>query len=116
MEAKLATDEQMRIARTEALFRDVNERIAESAGRFEAEDATFVCECADRDCTERVDAPLAEYEQVRAKPTHFLLAHGHEDAQVERVVARRPGFAVVEKVGDVVATIVRRLDPRAQPA
>ena len=40
-------------SRTEALFRDVNERIAESAGRFGACDAEFACECADPACAER---------------------------------------------------------------
>jgi hypothetical protein len=33
-------------ARTKALFRDVNERIAESAERFDASTTEFVCECA----------------------------------------------------------------------
>ncbi len=62
-----------RIARTEALFRDVNERIAETARRFDSQDGAFVCECADQTCTERVDATLDEYERARAKGTRFLL-------------------------------------------
>jgi hypothetical protein len=110
---QVLTDDEERIARTEALFRDVNERIAESAERFDADEATFVCECADRSCTERVDASLTDYERVRAEPTRFLLADGHEDTRVERVVERRRGFAVVEKFNAIVARIVRRHDPRA---
>ena len=47
-------------ARTEALFRDVNERIAESAQRFEAEATQFVCECADPHCTHRLEVTLDE--------------------------------------------------------
>jgi hypothetical protein len=54
------------IARNEALFREVNERIAESAERFDSERAEFVCECADQEGTERVEATLVEYERVRA--------------------------------------------------
>jgi hypothetical protein len=111
----LAGDEE-RIAKTESLFRDVNERIAESAERFDADEATFVCECADRECTERVHASLSEYEAVRADGTRFLLAHGHEDRRIERVVERRRGFAVVEKFNAVVARIVRRLDSRTDTA
>ena len=42
-------ENEQRIARAEALFRDVNERIAESAQRFESEEAAFVCECAETD-------------------------------------------------------------------
>src|SRR5262249_19546942 len=62
-----------RIARTEALFRAVNERIAEAARRFGSDDAAFVCECSDEACTERVDASLVDYERARTHGTHFLV-------------------------------------------
>ena len=107
-------EREVRIAHTEALFRDVNERIAESAGRFNARDAEFVCECADPACAERVPATLDQYEDVRSDGTHFLLAPGHELPELERVVERPHGrFVVVEKFNAVVARTVRRLDPRA---
>jgi hypothetical protein len=67
------SEQEVRIAHTEALFRDVNERIAESADRFDARDAEFVCECADPGCVERVPATLDRYEQVRADGTTFML-------------------------------------------
>jgi hypothetical protein len=105
-----------RIARTESLFRNVNERIAESAQRTESENAAFVCECAEADCTKRVEAPLGLYEHVRSDGTQFLLAPGHEDERVERVVAERPCFSIVRKVNRIVAAHVRRLDPRAGTA
>lgn len=104
---------EVRIARTESLFRNVNERIAESAQRIESEDAAFVCECHDADCTEKVQAPLGVYEDVRSDGTQFLLARGHEDERVERVVAERPRYEIVRKVHRVVAAHARRLDPRA---
>jgi hypothetical protein len=104
-----------RIGRTEALFRDVNERIAETADRFDSDDAEFVCECADQSCTERVPASLDEYERARADATHFLLRPGHEDTRVERVVERRGArLAIVEKFHATVARIVRKHDPRAE--
>ncbi len=106
-----------RIARSEALFREVNERIAESAERFESESAEFVCECADQGCTERVEATLEEYERVRADGTQFLLRPGHDDADVERVVERHGRrFEMVRKVNGSVAQMVRKLNPRAEPA
>jgi hypothetical protein len=104
---------EIRIAKTESLFRDVNERIAESAQRFESEEAAFVCECGDPDCTERVEAPLEAYEDVRSDGTQFLLAPGHEDERVERVVRSRRSYNVVRKVNRIVAAHVRRLNPRA---
>jgi hypothetical protein len=111
------TDQQQRLARTESLFRDVNERIAESAERFDAPNAEFVCECSDQNCTERLEATLDEYERVRADATRFLVRPGHEDERVERVVAwRGKRHAVVEKFNGAMAQIVRRLNPRAQQA
>ena len=65
-------NEHERRATTEALFRDVNERIAESAERFDAEETDFVCECADANCTHRVSASLAEYEQAQLAARRFL--------------------------------------------
>src|SRR5436853_7863983 len=95
--------QEVRIARTESLFRNVNERMAESAQRIEGEDAAFVCDCHDADCTEKVQAPLGVYEDVRSDGTQFLLARGHEDDRVERVVAERPRYEIVRKVHRVVA-------------
>jgi hypothetical protein len=108
--------EHERRARTEALFRDVNERIAESAERFDAEHTEFVCECADPNCTHRVSASLAQYEMVRAEPTTFLLVPGHEEEDIERVVSDRGRFRVVEKVQAAVRRTVVRLNPRSGPA
>jgi hypothetical protein len=110
-----ATEE--RIARVESLFRDVNERIAESAERFDAERAEFVCECADQECTERVPATLDEYEEVRTDGTRFILRPGHEDTRVERVIERRgTRLAIVEKFNQAIAQRVRSLNPRVEPA
>ena len=107
---------EVRIGRMESFFRDVNERIAESAARLGARRTEFVCECADPACAERVETSLRDYEAVRSDATTFLLAEGHESQDVERVVERRRGFQVVRKVGALVAGTARRLDPRAQPA
>jgi hypothetical protein len=109
-------ENEVRIATTQAIFRTVNERIAESAERFDSESAEFVCECDDRSCTHRVEASLDEYERVRADATHFLLAPGHENEEIERVVERKRRYWVVEKFERTVAATVRRLNPRAGTA
>lgn len=108
--------EDTRIARTEALFREVNERIAESADRFGSEEAAFVCECSDSTCAERIEVPLVDYEDVREDGAEFLLAKGHEQADVERVVRRLPSFNVVRKVKPTIRHLVERMNPRAEPA
>lgn len=102
-----------KIARNESLFREVNERIAESAERFAADKTKFVCECADPACTERVDATLEEYERVREDGATFLIVNGHEDERAEAVVHTDGDRAVVEKQHPLVAPVARELDPRA---
>jgi len=105
-----------RMARTESAFREVNEAIAKTAARFEASEADFVCECADPQCAHRITADLDDYEDVRAEATRFLVAPGHDKPGIERVVARHGEYNIVEKFGETVARIVRRLNPRATPA
>jgi hypothetical protein len=105
--------EGIRIGQTESIFRNVNERIAETAERFDSDSADFVCECDERSCTNRVGAPLHTYERVRANATRFLLAPGHENERVERIVERHTRYSVVEKIEANAAATVRRLNPRA---
>ena len=102
-----------KIARNESLFREVNERIAESAERFAAGEALFLCECPDPTCTERVEATLGEYECVRRDGATFLVVNGHEDTRAETVVHADGDRAVVEKQHPLVAPVARKLDPRA---
>ena len=108
-------ERELRIAKTESLFRDVNERIAETSERFDAKAAEFMCECADPACAERLEVPLHEYEQVRDNPTTFLLNPEHVKPEVEHVVRTRRGYAIVRKVDRAVARVVRQLDPRTEP-
>jgi hypothetical protein len=112
----MMTEEEARIARTESVFRHVNERIAETAARFESGDAEFVCECADLDCHHRIEAPLEEYEDVRTEPTQFLVAEGHEVPAYEHVRDRRGGYLVIEKVTRGLVSAVQRTDPRTESA
>jgi hypothetical protein len=112
----MSTDQHVRIAKTEAFFRNVNERIAESAQRFGSEEAEFLCECHDQTCVERVEVKLTDYDAVRDDATRFILLPGHENEGIERVVERRPRYRIVEKFHRSIASLVRRLDPRAEPA
>ena len=86
------------IARTEALFRNVNEEISDASVRFDAEVGEFVCECGDPTCTEHVEVPLTEYETVREDPTGPSCAPGTY-GPVERVVSRNRHYSVIQKVG-----------------
>jgi hypothetical protein len=81
------------------VFRDVNERIAEIAGRWEWKDTQgFLCECVLSECTRSVLLTRAQYESVRCGPARFFMTPGHERVEQERVVERHGGFVVVEKL------------------
>jgi hypothetical protein len=109
----LSEQEDLRSARTESLFRDVNERIAESADRFGSEDAAFVCECDDASCTDRIATTLEAYEEARTNGAQFIVADDHVNDDVERVVERTDDFTLVEKVKPLVRQTVVELNPRA---
>jgi hypothetical protein len=114
---RIAVDLEEKRARNEALFRDVNERIEEVTTDLgedggQAERIGFVCECGIEDCTELLEATVAEYEAVRASPRHFLVLPGHEDTNTERVVERNSGFFVVEKLDEAGEVAVEH-DPRS---
>jgi len=99
-----------RVARNEALFREFNERVerlADDSPRIE-----FVCECGDLDCLERLALTHTSYEQVRSDPRRFVVAPGHENVEIERVVARRERYFVVEKLAHAARVAIEH-DPRS---
>ena len=102
-----------RAARNEALFREVNERIAAAGSGFEASTLKVVCECSRASCAETFDVDFGEYEAVRARGDLFAILEDHVDPEVERVVERRGAFVIVEKHG-IGADVARRLDPRSR--
>jgi hypothetical protein len=109
----LSEQDDLRIARTESLFRDVNERIAESAGRFGLDDAAFVCECDDASCTDRIATTIEAYEGARTDGAQFIVTDDHVNEDVERVIERTDDFTLVEKVKPLVRKTVVDLNPRA---
>jgi hypothetical protein len=102
-----------RMARNEALYRDVNERLKELGESFSvvADKAVFVCECGSAECAERLSLTLQEYEQVRREPTHFIVKRGHEMPD-DAVIAQSDQFAVVEKRPGGPAEFAITHDPR----
>ena len=101
-----------RLARNEVMFRAINERIRELAGRFEhtADDSVaFLCECSDETCVERVELTTRQYDDVRGIPARFVVRPGHEATPlVERVVYKSANFVIVRKIG-LAADIAREL-------
>lgn len=100
---------------TEALFREVNERIEDlNRGMAELSDGKMhaVCECGDPECARQLSVPVGEYEQARGDPTQFIVIPGHEMPTIETVVSRGDGYLVVRKQGGVAEAIAEATDPR----
>ena len=86
------------LARTEIVFRRLNERLAHvAAGEQPPERLELVCECSDPDCARPLAMPYAEYEWLRQHPWRFTLLPGHEAPAVETVVERHEAYVVIEK-------------------
>jgi hypothetical protein len=105
---------EQRVAKNEALFREVNERIKEVNEPLALEEPSdYLCECGSRDCTEPIALTHVEYERVRSEPTHFAVASGHVVPDVENVVAENDRYVVVEKSAPAAARIAIERDPRS---
>ena len=109
----------VRQARNEALFREVNERIAQLGESAQAwsDDGTveFMCECGEEGgCGERVRVPIDVYERVRAQDDRFVVRAGHETLEIERAVEWTDEYVVVDKVQAVEAQVED--DPRGAPS
>lgn len=103
---------QMRAAKTQSLYRDVNERLEEL--RPSSTFTEFICECALDDCAAPLPMTIEEYEEVRRDPNHFVVKPGHVVDEAERIVASGPRFVTVAKIG-AAADVATYLDPRARP-
>jgi hypothetical protein len=103
-----------RLAKNELLFRELNENIEAAAVGFGRNEDVyeFVCECATTWCLEHIKLRIAEYERARGDGTHFIIAPGHENAEIEHVVETHQNFSIVAKIG-IAAAIAESADPRA---
>jgi hypothetical protein len=88
-----------RVEKNERLFRDLNERIREVSESLlaEGEPVEFICECARESCLDRLKLTPDQFAEVREDPTWFFVVPGHEREDVEVVVERRAGYAIVAK-------------------
>jgi hypothetical protein len=102
-------------ARTQSMHRDLNERVREINGVFSdvLPLGGWMCECANDECTTRVELSTAEYEAVRAVPTRFIVApkDRHAFSEIEHVTKQTDRYWVVEKDGDA-AELAARADHR----
>ena len=108
------SERERRIGRNEALFREVNERLKNLNTGFSGLSGVMevVCECGDLGCAEQLTMPAARYEDVRSDSTWFVIVPGHQVTDVELIVARHPGYDVVQKRASDAALVAEETDPR----
>lgn len=99
-----------RLTRNQARFREVNERVNQLRPAT-LSFREFICECSDPSCSKSLFVAAGEYDAVRAHPTRFLVAHGHDVPDVERVVFDNDRFSVVETT--VETGLLAESDPRS---
>jgi hypothetical protein len=108
------TTREARIAKNEAIVREINEGIEEAnASRTTPEgDAPVMCECGNLDCELLIAITVSEYEDVRQNGRRFVVVKDHVIPDVERVVAETDRFTVVEKREGTPAEVAEALNPR----
>jgi hypothetical protein len=90
----------LKAAQNRLVFRSVNQRIKELGEkllRTESE-TDFVCECDDPGCIKMITMPIAEFKAFERMENCFMVAPGHEDAEVQQVVTRHRRYVVVANV------------------
>lgn len=84
---------------TQALLREVNERIRGLNDDFSIFTGVMqiVCECGDPTCLQAITITPSEYEHLRSDPTWFAVIPGHAVAELEQIIATQPEYHVVQK-------------------
>jgi hypothetical protein len=109
------TSSEHRLAENEAMFRRINEQVQtgyDETNRLAQEDSQpefkvstvsintplqFYCECADENCAQRLTISVQEYKDIHQNRKQFVIVPGHQVTSVEKVVAEKPAYTVVEK-------------------
>jgi len=102
-----------RLAANEALFRHANEALRKSDDSV-VSIGGFLCECSIAECEERLEVSADVYQEVRSDVMRFVVKSDHANPEIERVVERKNGYDIVEKLGPG-RDIAERLAPRRPP-
>jgi hypothetical protein len=92
-----------RVARNEAMFRAVNrelEQATREAGGDSEDRLEILCECGQEGCGEMLALKISEYDESHGQRDRFVVTPGHEDPDLERVVARKEHYLIVDKFGE----------------
>jgi hypothetical protein len=104
-----------RVGENQALYRQVNERLEELNDSFGSVSGVFsiLCECGELDCAEQLEVPREAYEATRRYEARFIVKPGHEIDEVEHLLERHDGYAVVEKDPGPARRVAEETDTRS---
>lgn len=105
------SEQEKRLALNEAMFREINERLESQLPTDRHNRLSILCECADPDCTARIEITPDEYQAARAEPRQFILLPGHELVEIEEVVSRNERCEIVRKHGEAGAIAEQIANP-----
>jgi hypothetical protein len=102
-----------RIAKNEAVVRQINEEIEQARGsRHHSSFTHIVCECGYDRCDEIIALTKEEYEGIRNDPRQFCVVQEHVIHDVESIVEENDRFVIVAKREGTPAEVAIRTDPR----
>lgn len=94
-----------RSVRNEQILREKNTHTKNGIKKYfrnnrniKAAPVEFVCECSTLDCKENVKLSIDSYENAHQRKDRFTIAKGHEQSSIEKVVADKVDFYIVEKM------------------
>jgi hypothetical protein len=92
-----------RVAQNEAMYRAVNREIEQASAdavRGQNEQLEVLCECGEDGCNATLAMTIAEYDEAHVQRDRFIVASGHENPEIEVIVARTDDYLVVDKFGE----------------
>ena len=89
-----AMSREERVVHTEEFFRDVNDVIAGTQG---SSGSRFLCECANPYCNVTFEMSATGLRTLHSRSGYYVIRAGHEIPDLEDVVERQDGYAIVTK-------------------
>ena len=84
----------------EKLFRQMNEVLHDAAvdgPGWDRSSVPYLCECADPECTGRLEVTPDEWEHVADAPNHYIMIAGHPRSEGEGVVGSVREYEIARK-------------------
>jgi hypothetical protein len=99
---------QRRVASGQALLRYLNDCMR----RDDGDRIVFRCECGRLGCNTLIALSREQYDALRVDPRRFAVVPDHEVDEIEHVVERHDGYAVVETHARPAVEVAERTVPR----